>query len=400
MWLHPSTPRLLVVIGTALLAFAGMAWKKQLPTASAPTSLATAQCPMHPAVRGRPQDRCTLCGMNLVNGALCGPVVSRSAGPLVLLSPESVRLTGVRTSEVRKGPLRRTLRIAGMIGEDDSRHGIISAPVEGRVDGLSMNHEGQTITQRQPLASIFSPTLLAAAKEYQSALAVGGQPLEDAKRRLEHYGLVWEQIKTIPDRQPSDLYFGILSPRSGTIVKSFIVEGQSVKAGDKLFEVADFTKMWFHAMIPEQDVPFVKPGQIVQLRTASLPGVTLTSRIYNISPNFDDMNAKIRVVLENPERKLKNNLFAEGEVHIEVENTLTVSRSAVLWPGNTPRAYVEKGAGHYEARALKLGRIGDADYEVLEGLKEGERVVTSGNMLIDGQAQLLAAKEPGESGPL
>lgn len=345
---------------------------------------------MHPAVHGRPQDRCTLCGMNLVSGAMCGPLPAGGTTAPVLLPPESIRITGIRTSEVKKQPLLRTLRISGMIGEDDSRHGIISAPVDGRVDGLSMNHEGQTVTQRQPLATIFSPTLLTAAQVYKEALTAGGQPLEDAKRKLMHYGLVWEQIKTIPERQPDDLYFGMLSPRSGTIVKSFVAEGQSVKAGEKMFEVADFTKMWFHAMIPEQDVPFIKPGQIVKLHTASLPGVTLTSRIYNISPNLDDMSrsAKIRVILENPERKIKNNLFAEGEVHIEAEETLAVPRSAVLWPGNTPRVYVEKQSGHFEPRNLKLGRFGDTDYEVLEGLKAGEVVVTSGNMLIDGQAQL------------
>lgn len=377
-----------LAIGIAMLAFAGIAFQQEKPAATA-MPLAEAQCPMHPAVHGRPQDRCTLCGMNLVSGAMCG-VMPVSASTPVLLSPESIRITGIRTSEVKKQLLLRTLRISGMIGEDDSRHGIISAPVDGRVDGLSMNHEGQTVTQRQPLATIFSPTLLTAAQVYKEALTAGGQPLEDAKRKLMHYGLVWEQIKTIPERQPDDLYFGMLSPRSGTIVKSFVAEGQSVKAGEKMFEVADFTKMWFHAMIPEQDVPFIKPGQIVKLHTASLPGVTLTSRIYNISPNLDDMSrsAKIRVILENPERKIKNNLFAEGEVHIEAEETLAVPRSAVLWPGNTPRVYVEKQTGHFEPRSLKLGRVGDTDYEVLEGLKAGEIVVTSGNMLIDGQAQL------------
>lgn len=378
-----------LVIGIAILAFAGISFQQKKPAATAMPIPADAQCPMHPAVRGRPQDRCTLCGMHLVSGAMCGVLPFSTSAP-VLLSSESIRVTDVRTTEVKKRPLLRTLRISGMIGEDDSRHGIISAPVDGRVDGLSMNHEGQTVTQRQPLATIFSPTLLAAAQVYKDALAAGGQPLEDAKRKLMHYGLVWEQIKTIPERQPDDLYFGMLSPRSGTIVKSYVAEGQSVKAGEKMFEIADFTKMWFHAMIPEQDVPLIKPGQIVKLHTASLPGVTLTSRIYNISPNLDDMSrsAKIRVILENPERKIKNNLFAQGEVQIEAQETLAVPRSAVLWPGNTPRVYVEKQTGHFEPRSLKLGQFGDTDYEVLEGLKAGEIVVTSGNMLMDGQAQL------------
>jgi Cu(I)/Ag(I) efflux system membrane fusion protein len=333
--------------------------------------------------------------MNLVSGAMCGlPAGAEMTAP-VLLSADSVRITGIRTSEVKKQPLTRTLRVSGMIGVDESRLGIISAPVDCRVDGLFMTHEGQTVTQRQPLATIFSPTLLAAADDYKKALAAGGEPIDFAKRRLEHYGLVWEQIKTIPERQPDDLYFGMLAPRSGTIVKSFVTEGQSVKAGAKMFEVADFAKMWFHALIPEQDVPFVKAGQIVKLRTASLPGTTLTARIYNVSPNLDDMtrSARIRVILENPERKIKNNLFAEGEIQIEADEVLTVPRSAILWPGNTPRAYVEKQPGHFEPRRLQLGRLGDQAYEVLSGLTEGERVVTSGAMLIDGQAQINSSSQ-------
>ena len=345
---------------------------------------------MHPAVRGSSQDRCTLCGMTLVSSVMCGAqMVGKSSVP-VMLPPGSVQIAGIKTTEVKQQKLLRTLRISGMIGEDESRHGIISAPVEGRVDGLSMNHEGQTVTQRQPLATLFSRTLLAAAQDYKNALATGGQPLEDAKRKLERYGLVWEQIKAIPERQPDDLHFGMLSPRSGTIVKSYVAEGQTVKAGEKMFEIADFTKMWFHAMLPEQDIPFVKPGQVVKLRTASLPGVTLTARVYNISPNLDDLtrSARIRVVLENPERKIKNNLFAEGELHMESEEAITIPRGAVLWPGNTPRVYIEKESGHFEPRSLKLGRVGDTDYEVLDGLKEGERVVTTGSMLLDGQAQL------------
>src|SRR5207302_1395662 len=103
----------------------------------------------------------------------------------------SPNVVGVRTAEVKKQPLVRTLRVAGMIGEDESRHGIISAPVEGRIDGLAMSHEGQAIIRRQPLATIFSRTLLNAARDYKLALEEGGVAVDESKRRLEQYGLVW-----------------------------------------------------------------------------------------------------------------------------------------------------------------------------------------------------------------
>jgi Cu(I)/Ag(I) efflux system membrane fusion protein len=348
------------------------------------------QSPMHPWVKSDKPGQCTVCGMDLVPVYEGGKNFDHAAGDVVMLPPGSPNVVGVKTAEVKKQLLVRTLRVAGMIGEDESRHGIISAPVEGRIDALAMSHEGQVITRRQPLATIFSRTLLSAAKDYKLALEQGGAAVEEAKRRLEHYGLVWEQINAIPTRQPDDLYFGILAPLTGTIVKGYISEGQYVKQGDKLFEIADFTKMWFMFPASEQDLPLLQVGQIATLTAPSLPGQTLKARVAFISPNLDEMthSAMVRVVLENPERRIKNKSFAAGIVELDAPEVLAIPRSAVLWPGAQPRVYVERAPGAYEQRSVKLGRAGDALWEVLDGLKEGERVVQSGSMLIDGQAQL------------
>jgi Cu(I)/Ag(I) efflux system membrane fusion protein len=348
------------------------------------------QSPMHPWVKSDKPGQCTVCGMDLVPVYEGGTNFDHAASDVVMLPPGSPNVVGVKTAEVKKQPLVRTLRVSGMIGEDESRHGIISAPVEGRIDGLAMSHEGQVVTRRQPLATIFSRTLLSAAKDYKLALEQGGAAAEEAKRRLEQYGLVWEQINAIPTRQPDDIYFGILAPLTGTIVKSYINEGQYVKEGDKLFEIADFTKMWFMFPAPEQDLPLLQVGQIATLTTPSLPGQTLKARVAFISPNLDEMthSAMVRVVLENPERRIKNKTYASGFIELEAPEVLAIPRSAVIWPGGQPRVYVEQAPGAYEQRNVKLGRTGDALWEVLDGLKEGERVVQSGNMLIDGQAQL------------
>ena len=348
------------------------------------------QSPMHPWVKSDQPGQCTVCGMDLVPVFQGGAGSDKVTPGIVMLPTGSPNVIGVQTGEVKKQRLARTLRVAGMIGEDESRHGIISAPVEGRIDGLAMNHEGQPIARRQPIATIFSRTLLSAANDYKLALDQGGAAVDQAKRRLEQYGLVWEQISAIPQRQPDDLYFGILAPLTGTIVKSYVNEGQFVKEGDKLFEIADFTRMWCMFTVYEQDLPLIHERQIVTVRVPTLPGEKLKARIGFISPNLDEVtrSARVRVVLENPERRLKNKTFAEGIIELDALEVLAIPRSAVLWAGNTPRVYVEMAPGSYEQRNVKLGRAGDALWEVLEGLKEGERVVLSGNMLIDGQAQL------------
>ena len=347
------------------------------------------QSPMHPWVKSDRPGQCTVCGMDLVP-VYEGAENFATAGGTITLSAGSLNVIGVQTAEVKMQPLARTLRVAGMIGEDESRHGIISAPVEGRIDGLAMNHEGQPISKRQPIATIFSRTLLSAANEYKLALDQSGLALEQAKRRLEQYGLVWEQIQAIPQRQPDDLYFGILAPLTGTIVKSYVNEGQYVKEGEKLFEIADFTRMWCMFTVYEQDLPFIHERQIVTVRVPSLPGEELKARVGFVSPNLDEAtrSARVRVVLENAERRLKNKTFAEGTIELDAPEVLAIPRSAVLWAGSAPRVYIELAPGTYERRNVKLGRAGDALWEVLDGVKDGERVVLSGNMLMDGQAQL------------
>ena len=348
------------------------------------------QSPMHPWVKSDQPGQCTVCGMDLVPIFQGGETLDSAAGDIVMLPQGSPNVIGVQTAEVRRQPLVRTLRVPGMIGEDESRHGVISAPVEGRIDGLAMNHEGQPIARRQPIATIFSRTLLSAANDYKLALNHDEAAAANAKKRLEQYGLVWEQIKTIPQRQEDDIYFGILAPLTGTIVKSYVSEGQYVREGERLFEIADFTRMWGMFTVYEQDVQFVHERQIVTVRVASLPGEEFKARVGFVSPNLDDAthSARVRVVLENPERRLKNKAFAEATIEFDAPEVITVPRSAVLWRGGAPRVYLEMQPGVYEQRRVKLGRAGDKDWEVLDGLKEGERVVTSGNMLIDGQAQL------------
>ena len=379
-----------IITIAAACGWFGATMAHRTTTAPAGRKVLFFQSPMHPWVKSDKPGQCTVCGMDLVPVYEGGASFDHAASDLVMLPQGSPNIVGVQTAEVKKQPLVRTLRVAGMIGEDESRHGVISAPVEGRLDGLAMNPAGQQVTRRQPLATMFSPTLLAAAEDYTTALAQGEAAAEAAKRRLEQHGLVWEQIKTIPQRQPDDIYFGVLAPLTGTIVKSYVHEGQVVKEGERMFEIADFTRMWFMFPVSEQDLPLVKVGQLVNVTTPSLPGETMRGRIAGISPNLNEMMraADVRVVLENPERRLKNKSFAQGTVELESPEVAAIPRSAVLWPGNSPRVFVEKAEGTYEQRSVKLGRAGDLLWEVLDGLREGERVVVRGNMLIDSQAQL------------
>jgi membrane fusion protein, copper/silver efflux system len=163
-----------------------------------------------------------------------------------------------------------------------------------------------------------------------------------------------------------------------------------VETHDKLFELGDFSHLWFIFDAYETDLAWLHVGQQVEVSTPSLPSRTLTAPITFIDPNLNEATrtARVRVVLDNADRKLLHRVTATGRVRSEFADALLVPRSAVLHTQAKPLVYVDKGSGAYEPRTLELGRVGDDSYEVRTGLREGEHVVTQGALLLDGQAQL------------
>lgn len=362
------------------------------------------QCPMHPWVKSDKPGKCTVCGMDLVPVYEAGGQASGLATDIVMLPEGAPNVASIKTGEVRRRALGRSLRVAGMIEDDDSKHRILSAFTGGRIEKLFINFEGAEVQAGQPIATFYSKDLIAAIREYKVAYGQGPSPLLTATAvRLEQLGLSKDQIAKAHERKETDIFVDILAPVTGTVVKRYAYEGQYVQEGEKLFEIADFSTMWFQFVAYEQDLPRLKIGQKVTVRTPALPDKAFHAEIKFINPNMDDAtrSARVRVEIANPNRELRHKLYAEGTVELDAPDVLAVPRTAVLWPGDNPRVYVEQAPGAYQQRRVILGRPGDDFWEILEGLQAGERVVTSGNMLVDGQAQLLNVAAPtGESPPL
>jgi Cu(I)/Ag(I) efflux system membrane fusion protein len=350
------------------------------------------QSAMHPWIKSDQPGRCTICGMELT------PVYEGEAGldtgDVVQLSATAISVLNVQTAEVKVRPLEKQLTVAGTIEADDSSRRVLSAYVGGRVDRLHVNFVGAEVKEGEPLAEFYSPMLLQAEREYRSLAGVANTDLRKAAaQRLRQLGLTPQQIEAL-DAKPSDaLTSQILAPISGTVVEKSIYGGQYVQEGEKLFELADFSTMWFQFRAYEQDLPWTKPGLKVEVTTPSLPGETFTGEITFIDPNFDEAtrSTKVRVELPNPlvegRRLLLHRLYAEGRVRLSAPEVLTVPRLAVIQTGAEAVAYVQQDGG-YTRRVVKIGRRGDALIEVIEGLDAGEKVVVNGNLLLDGQAEM------------
>ncbi len=408
----------LVLAGLAAAGgwFAARHWS---PTATSSVAATTSarkvlyyQSSMHPWIKSDKPGRCTICGMAL-SPVYEGDKGFDAAEGVVSLGSNTIQVINVQTDEVKRRPLQRSLRFAGTIDDNDAKHRIVSAYIDGRIDSLSVNYVGAEVVAGAPLATFYSPMLLAAEREYvtlarqhapTTASPLTGEHhrlVEAAAARLKRYGISDVQIADLTKKDSNDIQTSLLAPVTGTVVARFVYEGQYVKEGEKLFEIADFSTMWFFFDAYERDLAWIRPGQKVEVTTPAAPGRTFAGTIAFIDPNLKEMtrSAKVRVELPNPlietngvkRRELYHKLYAEASVQVQIPEVLTVPRSAVLSPGAVPVIYVDKGGGAYEQRKVRLGRAGDATYEVLDGLAEGERVVTQGNMLIDAQAQLNAS---------
>jgi multidrug efflux pump subunit AcrA (membrane-fusion protein) len=336
---------------------------------------------MHPWIKSDQPGKCTICAMDLtpIYEATKGFGISEN---LVVLSSNSITVLNVQTEEVKRQTLSRTLRVAGTLEANETLKTIVSAPSPGRIQALAVEFAGVEVEKGQTLITLFSPDLV---QKRSYLRAVGGNQSSVGS------GLLQATLN-------SDPYSGdLLAPQSGVVVERNVYSGQYVAEGEKLLTIVDASILWFRFDIYEQQLPWFKLGQPIEVTTRAVPGKRFSTVITFIEPSLNDATRtiKVRADIKNPvvttnghpQRLLRFGMYAEGQVRAEIPNTLAIPRTAILFPGGAAFAYVDKGNGAYERRRVKLGRQGDGLWEVLNGLEEGDRVVTSGNVLIDAQAQ-------------
>jgi Cu(I)/Ag(I) efflux system membrane fusion protein len=368
------------------------------------------QCAMHPWIKSdHPGDKCTICGMALV-AAPTGDAAAVDPN-LVTLTPAAASVVGVRVTGVRRATLVRTLRVTGVIDDDDTRHRILSARVPGRVEKLFINYVGAEVRAGEPLATVYSPEMLTAQRQYVERLRAGDNAFTVSERaasreRLLELGLTEEEVDILEHTHEPTAMVTIRAPMSGTIVARHVYEGQELNKDQaeketRLFEVADFSSMWFVFDAYEPDLAWLRPGLPVEVSAASLGGRTLTAPIAFIDPSLNEMTrtAKVRVVLPNHDHALFHKQTAAGRLRLEVPDVLIAPRSAVLQHGGEPVVFLQQADRAYLARRVSLGRIGDDTVEILAGLHEGDQVVTEGGLMLDGQAQLARAAITGDDPP-
>ncbi|MCL5744694.1 MAG: efflux RND transporter periplasmic adaptor subunit [Acidobacteria bacterium] len=373
--------------------------------------------PMHPAYKSDKPGIAPDCGMKLVPvyeggeaASAAVPAVDSAAMPMgtIMVSPEKQQLIGVRYGEVEYGAGVHTFRADGKVAFDETRIARVHARVEGWIDQVFVDFTGQVVNKGQRLLTLYSPEMLATQQEYLLALKskdmLKSSTLEDAvqqsnsliaasHKRLELWDLSDAQIEEIARTGKPVTNITLNSPISGYVITRNAFPKQKITPETELYNVVDLSTVWIMADVFENEVPVVRLDQQATVSLAYIPGKSFRAKVNYIQPQMDPMTRtlKIRLEAENPEMLLKPDMYVDVEFRVQTPPRVTVPSEAVLNSGERKIVFVDRGNGYLEPRDVETGeRIGDR-LEILKGLKPGERIVISGNFLIDSESQLKAA---------
>ncbi|HZL77983.1 MAG TPA: efflux RND transporter periplasmic adaptor subunit [Candidatus Limnocylindrales bacterium] len=310
----------------------------------------------------------------------------------------------LRTAEVRRGPLRKTIRTLGAIDYNETALADVTTKFKGWIEKLNVDATGQLVHRGEPMFEIYSPELYSAEVEFLLALDAGSTNdpgalalRETAASKLKFFDVPDAQIAELEKSRTPRKALPVAAPMSGFVIEKNVVAGQMVDAGMKLYRLADLGIVWVLAQVYEQDLAFVQLGQEAVVKVASLPDREFRGRVTFIYPTVDEKTrtARVRLEFENPGYYLKPGMFVSAQIHAELEaSAVLVPESAVLRSGARNTVFVALDGGKFEARDVALGvEAENALIQVTSGLSAGERVVTSGQFLLDSESQLQEAIE-------
>ncbi|BBE19902.1 Co/Zn/Cd efflux system membrane fusion protein [Aquipluma nitroreducens] len=354
-------------------------------------------CSMHPHIRMDKPGKCPICAMDLIPLTQSGTAEMDPAA--VHLTKEAAQLANVLTSIVSRQNPEKEVRLYGKVQADERLLQNQVAHISGRVEKLFVNFTGEPVRKGQKLALIYSPELVTAQQELlEAAKTKLAQPeiYEAAKEKLRQWKLTDSQISAIESSGNVQANVEVESTTSGIITARRVNNGDYVSQGSVLYEVSDLSRVWLLFDAYESDLPFLKMGDKIDFSIQALPGPTFSGAIRFIDPVIDPVNrvAKVRVEISNPGAKLKPEMFATGLVKAnlnEFKDKLVIPRSAVLWTGKRSIVYVKEPNSEepvFKIREIELGPQLGNSYVVLDGLADGEEIVTQSAFSVDAAAQL------------
>ena len=332
-----------------------------------------------------------------------------NGGKTIKISPARVQKLGVESAPVERRSLGRTIRAVGTVQANERGLFVFNTKFEGWIDKLHVNATGEAVHRGEPLMEVYAPDLVVAEQEYLlawralrgmagagSESRVAAKQLADASLlRLQNWDISEDQLKQLEKTGKVSRTLTLRSPADGVVLEKTAIEGMRFMAGEPLYRIADLSTVWLIADVFEQDLGAIRDGQVATITVNSYPGATFSGKVDFIYPtvSHETRTGKVRILVPNPDQRLKPGMYANVALDATVGESpvLAVPESAVIDSGVKQSVLIDRGEGRFEPREVKLGAHADRYYEVRDGVKEGERVVTSANFLIDAESNLRAA---------
>ncbi|MDH5180453.1 MAG: efflux RND transporter periplasmic adaptor subunit [Gammaproteobacteria bacterium] len=387
-------------------------------------------CPMHPNIIRDKPGNCPICGMTLIKkepeqvskpaekkilywvapmdpsyrrdgpgkspmGMDLVPVYDEGGDSDVTISSAVENNLGVRTLPVERGKLWRKIDTVGYVDFDENRISHIHLRSTGWIEKLIVHSEGERVKKGQLLFELYSPELVNAQDDYIQALRTGNKFLLSASReRLQALGISDQQIKVIQKKMRSEQFVRVYAPQDGIVAKLMVREGMYVSPQMEVMSLADLSSIWILGEVFESQANWVKEGQPADVRLSYIPGREWEGSVEYIYPSLNQKTRtlKVRLRFDNPDEVLKPNMFANVSIYGgPKEQTLIIPREALIRGGGDDRVILALGKGRFRAVRVTAGIESGNWIEIMAGLQEGDRVVTSGQFLIDSEASQKAS---------
>ena len=318
-----------------------------------------------------------------------------SQSGVVSISPTIVNNLGVRTAVAERGALSRRIETVGYVGYDEDTLQHVHTRVDGWIERLATKSTGDQVKNGQLLFELYSPTLVNAEQEYLAALRSGNTALLNAsKDRLTALGVTGSEIVRLDKERTVNQRIRFYAEADGVIAHLGVREGIFVTPATEIMSVANLDRVWILAEIFERQSAWVEPGQDAIVELDYLPGETWNGVVDYVYPELDPTTRtlKVRLRFDNETEALRPNMFAR--VTIEGESTgdvVHVPREALIRGGSVDRVVVDLGAGRFRSQPVEVGIESGDRVAILEGISAGDRIVVSGQFLIDSESNIDAA---------
>ncbi len=341
-----------------------------------------------------------------------GSTTGRGGAAIVELQPGRSQQIGIRTDFISVRDFVRTVRAVGIVKVNETRQAHVHLKFPGYIETIHVNFVGAPVRRGQPLFSVYSPELFSTQTEYLSILqkyekTVGTSEedsyrdlLSGVEKRLELWDVSRTELDALKKRRTVSRTLLIRSPLNGLVLEKKVLQGMAVSPEVELYLIADLSNVWVQAELYETEVPFIRIGMGARLELESMPGQPLTGTVAFIDPTVSEKTRTtgVRFEFSNPALVLRPGMYATVELKFSQGSGLALPAEAVIDTGSRKLVFVERTPDVFEAREVTLGIGADEYYRVIDGLNNGDRVVTSGQFLLDSESRLRSLGDGGHQG--